>query len=523
MENIEIESTGSLAEYTEKKLREFLRENIEERRTVFIKKIVIHEVDKKNDNLKDDVDYVKVWVHTHDEVDTENLFNDPIIFYKDAPVRMSDLYKDHKGIATSESYVLNNQYESLWLAIEARGTDLTIKELFDDLFKKVKVSKKLAKKLYKFQVSYVTKNKDHSEFFGGGLIGTVPITFKNSEELNLFNNIFKVDVNDIKNRLKECPSINTSFKVTGDPLNLSIFYLVHRFLSDRKLSSTVKRRAAYDLLMIFNYRTISALHNNGFRFLASPEVSKQAYEELSGRFIIKQCGSWKNYMEIRANKVIDTESNHFKSLLTMSSDHKFLYSISDTQGRIRSTFKLMYRVLDRVKNEGDRLSVVSGVDKGTDKEENSDVVSGVKGKTTKMLSDVMIPATFVNKKMVKVISSIIPGLSEKNLTDLLTRFSKLTMSSDYKKANGFIVNSITYCYSHIQEVDISPKVQKDVLYVLSVLKGALGSSRSSDTSLAVIRDDGLWLVKKASNKNDKQLLSSLRSALILYIFLYTFV
>ena len=84
----------------------------------------------------------------------------------------------------------------------------TIKSVCDELLKDLVFDTKLINKLYKFQVGFTHKNKEHMEFFGGNLTGVQRVRFTNSDFSEYFDTIINHDPNELRNRLEKTIVIN---------------------------------------------------------------------------------------------------------------------------------------------------------------------------------------------------------------------------------------------------------------------------------------------------------------------------
>lgn len=125
----------------------------------------------------------------------------------------------------------------------------TLKEAFDDIFDGIKFDEALAKSLYKFRVNYMSANKDHMEFFGGNLLGVNIVRFKDSDVNNFFA-LFDLEYKEVVDQVRRVTTIDHSFKVGSDVFNLTVIYVIHRFLNS-PVNQITRQKACYDTAMIF--------------------------------------------------------------------------------------------------------------------------------------------------------------------------------------------------------------------------------------------------------------------------------
>ena len=413
-----------------------------------------------------------------------------------------------------ESDLMNNIVSSNENSGGGRGC---IRAFFDGHYKHVKVDKKLAYSLHKYRISYSIKNH---EFFSGVVLGTVPLYFKDSDVNTLYRNMLDILPITITKDYGSCPSI-PPYKITGDLYNLSLFWLIHKFISS-KLPAKVKMDGAIECMLLFNYRTIAALSSNGFRYLADPAAATAAYEKLSNRFILKQTKSWEGYMQYRATNVITTESVHWKNLMTMADDKKFLYAISDSQGRIADTFKQIYRVYVSVLENNDSIVSTSTVDEAFGEKDIVGIYGNDATKIQAVVNASNNPTNFYKVEIADILTQLYPVITKSNLATLLRDYSKNTMGRYSKMINSFTSDALVWVYQYLSTSALAPSEKKRLPIVLSYVRRAISSSRSTDPSLLKLRDDGYVLINRLI-KTDKQTTLTYRTVLILYLFMYSIV
>ena len=413
---------------------------------------------------------------------------------------------------------MNNEYDGKSISIEdSSGGKQCIKKFFDGHYRHVKIDKALAFKLHKYRVEYSIKNH---EFFSGVLLGTVAVYFKDSDVYVLYREMLDVMPVTITNDFKSCPSI-PPYKITGDLYNLSLFWLMHKFLSS-SLPTKVKEDGAKECMLLFNYRTIAALISNGFRYLADPAAAQAAYERLSNRFILKQTKSWEGYMQYRADAVITKESVHWDNLHTMANDKKFLYAISDSQGRIADTFKQIYRIYVQVLEDNEKLISTSTVDEAFGEKEIAEIYDNDASRVLAVVNASSNPSNFYRSDIADILIQMYPIVTKSNMTLFIHDYSKGTMGRSSTRINKFTTDALVWVFDYISNSDMTPSEKKQLPVVLSYVRNAVASSRSTDPKLAQLRVDGLFIVNSLI-KVDKQTALTYRTVLILYLFMYSVV
>lgn len=187
---------------------------------------------------------------------------------------------------------------------------ITLKEVLDDQFKDVVFDKRLMDAIYRYQVEFLNRNSEHLAFFGSNLIGVHAIRFRVADTLKFYKDVVDVDYLELERALKKVTTISQEFKIISDAFNLTMMYMVHRLATSPKLTDTQKKRAIYDMALVFFYRCIAVRQSDYFHFPADPKIAQAAYAKLSNKFLIKKVGTWRAVMEYRAKELVDPKGLH---------------------------------------------------------------------------------------------------------------------------------------------------------------------------------------------------------------------
>lgn len=398
---------------------------------------------------------------------------------------------------------------------------VTLAEVFDPLFKHLRYDGKLAKAIYRYQVSYLNSNKEYIEFYGSNLLGVHIVRFKDNDVARLFDEVLDVDYLQLSEDLKRVTGINQEYKISSDVLNLTLFYLLHKFMTTKLLDGHSRERVCYDVALLFFYRTTAALISYNFKYPADPKIAQQAYANLSQKYLIKQLGSWGKVMDYRAKELISSKSIHYKALVAYNNDNSIVYAINDSQGRVRDMIKNYYGEFARVHSQGDRVGTTSSTYTDMEGEEN------VKEKTKSVESyveyirDIIVDKhSFIKDDLVGIISRVNANVSFRSLKVCLE-----WISSEYgnqklhKEIDDFVSTSVIHSF-HLIQYNIAPKSMRDYPAILTGLKNLLASSRSVDPELQKIKDLGERVVTKSfPYKVSEPLVIATRNSLVLYLVL----
>lgn len=402
---------------------------------------------------------------------------------------------------------------------------LTLAEVFDEHFKKVKFDNRLARLVYGYQLWYVNHNREHLEFFGSNLIGVQVVRFKDKDVLKLFDEVLDIDFIHLSNDIKKVPSINQDFKISSDVFNLTIMYLIHRFMTSALINDNQRKKATYDSAILFFYRTISALLSDYFRYPADPKVVQMAYANLSNKFLIKKLGSWHKVMDYRAKDLSGKEGIHYDKLVSFNNDLAIVYAINDSQGRIRDMVKSYYSEFMKVNGDGEKIASTSSTFMDAEGEE------AVKEKTRSIESYVDYikgivsdKHSFVRDDLVGVISRMNTNSSFRMIKSVLNWMSDNSSNSKYNKTiEEFVGLSVVHSFFLLSS-NVGVINMRDYPHILVTLKNLYLSTRSTDKDLTRIRELGEDIIRASqTDKVGDSLMLATRTSIILYIALRTLV
>lgn len=393
----------------------------------------------------------------------------------------------------------------------------TLKEAFDDIFDGIKFDEALAKSLYKFRVNYMSANKDHMEFFGGNLLGVNIVRFKDSDVNNFFA-LFDLEYKEVVDQVRRVTTIDHSFKVGSDVFNLTVIYVIHRFLNS-PVNQITRQKACYDTAMIFFCRCCAALICANFTYPADPKVAQLAYANLSQKYLIKRLGSWNKVLDYRTLALLDKkESPHTRTLQFFDEDPKIQYVISDSQGRIREMFKGYYSEFMIVHQQGDSLTIQKSFVTGAEGEDVlREKTMGPENYIYFIREIIPDRDTFIRGDILQIVSRNNSNTSLRAVTSTLEWLVDGSMDPKrHKQVDDFICR-VLVLMAHFMQYNIEANRHRDLAYVLSTLKNLFLSTRSVDPDLIKVREMGEKIVTEAQGKMSTSLMMATRTAVIIYI------
>lgn len=395
-----------------------------------------------------------------------------------------------------------------------------LKTVMDRHFDKVKFDSKLAKALYRFNIEYINSSREYLEFYGSNLLGVQIVRFKDSDVSRFFD-ILDVDHYRLREDIKTVTDINQAFKISSDTLNLTIMYLLHRFINSTQVDAKTRDRVLFDVGSLFFYRTLAALISDNFRYPADPKIVQKAYANLSNKYLIKRLGTWGKVVEYRANKLVNAKGLHYNAIKNLDDDLAIVYAINDSQGRVRDIVKNYYGEFIKVHSQGESIGRTSSTVLDAEGEET------VKDKTMSveryihyvedLLSD---EHGLIKDDLLTIISKINSNVSYRSLRQVLKwMVNAYGHTQQHKLVDEFVQVSLVHSF-HLIEYTICPSSLRDYSTILAQLKNLLASSRSTDPDLLRIKQLGEEIVTMAfPYKVNTGLVIATRSSVVMYLVL----
>lgn len=402
----------------------------------------------------------------------------------------------------------------------------TLLTVFDRHFEKVKFDGKLARLVYRYHISMSTKNPEHIQFFGGNLLGVNTLRYTPKDVKNFFDQVLDIDYSLLEADIRQLNTIYHGNSISGDILNLTLFYMIHRWYTTPDLNQKARMQSAYDTALIFCYRCTFAMTNNFFKYPADPKVAQAAYANLSNKHLIKRKGSWKKLCEYRATRIVEEKTAkgepglNYARLYLFTDDIEVTDMIQDSAGRFKSIFMQYYHEFDLVHKDGKSIGSTSATIKDADgemvlreKTQGTEVyVAFIRG----LIND---PSGFIDNDLVTVVADMNGNTSYRMVNETLHWLANAYHDIKYTQAVDKFVTDVVVQGMFYIEHNIPLGRRKDLPYILVTLRNLFLSTRSTDPQLLSIRKQGEKLVYANNRKISSSLMMATRTAIILYIIL----
>ncbi len=398
---------------------------------------------------------------------------------------------------------------------------ITAKQAFDQLFSSVKFDASLYKKIMHKNIAFITRNDDHKNFYGGQIVGCYPIYYSLSDQDGFFTDLFNVTFDAAEEASKSITTINQSFKVSSDTINLTIMYVCYRFLSDKSISHSDREKYVLSMLDYFSYRTIAVLISGYFHYPVSENEAMSLFEKLSNRYLIKHLKNWREYCQYRSKEFLNSKFKHIFE--TFKNDELLVEGINDLFRRTKDTLLNIYAEFVRHHEEGvtmgSRKTSMTDID---GKDILADRTNTPESYYNYLLTTLTDNNSFIKEEVVEATSEIIKTVEyddfKKFLLDMMTyiHHSKDQFSEVSEYMHDVISNAIEY----LMENDYIIREHHDLLYIMEKVSSNVLYARGDDLSVNDIKDRGEKIVMRITKHHEgHKKVFSLRNAFYVYIVL----
>lgn len=393
---------------------------------------------------------------------------------------------------------------------------VNIHDAFDKHLGHLTFDTKLYRSIQRFRIAWMQKSDKYAEFLGGTLLGVHEIRFSTRDEDMFMVDVLKADYSAIAEDCRNMEGIDLNRKVSSNPFNLTIGYLMYRFINSKVIGKDLNK-ALTELYLIFAYKVTGSLLSKFFSFNTTEAIARATYEKLNNKFMLKQKGSWQALYEYRAIDTHAPNGLHYKRLKRYNASDA-VYVINDLQGRIREYIKNIYEVFMNVIKDGTAIRSSSAIEIAEDGDSIRDIVNRKDKYINYLYGIVNKKNDFIQDDLIYLIQMIIPNLAVDNFKTLLTYVSEneiVKPGSD----NDYYESIITITIAYLDSKKISNNYNQNVQDVLIALRGYWGSSRVSNPQVAILKNKLNKIVKKAIKKNTNWIIVTTVIAFCMYIFL----
>lgn len=403
----------------------------------------------------------------------------------------------------------------------------TLKAIFDEQFDEVVFDKALCQRIIRFSQWFMTRNDDHSAFFGGVLLGVNPIRFYDSDREKWYEEVIDIDESLLENGFKAASAIDFNYNVMSDVFNYTPIYLCHRLRMEKGISKSLVEEAQMHAFMVLHYRFLTSLLVTRFRYPADPEIAQATYASLSMRFDIKKYGSWRNLLEARSSNLASPESiyngviNDFSPDTSKGTGASVIRVVTDTQGRIRELVNKIYAIHVNNKDLGKRVSITTDIQFD---HLGETVLKDRKGGYASLLryanEVALLPQSLIKPELVDVINNLMSTMPPQLLIESLKYLSTHYQQPKMEALELIVKEALLFAFDFMHRNRTLVRTN-DLATILVRLRALLTASRTTDPVIIRLRNLTEQLVLKAVNTKNTAVIASVRTGLLLYIVLRT--
>ncbi len=392
----------------------------------------------------------------------------------------------------------------------------TVREVFEYALSDKEIDEALAKSIDTYLHEFLNRNKDHASFFGGVLLGVEVVRFLESDKNNWFDNILQADEETLREYLHALPGINKEWKVSSNVMSLSCVWLVHKFFHS-SLPAEMKMKAMMNVLIILQIKGVTSILFNFFRFPADKQVAEATYAALNMKFILKETGSWLNLLTYRAKEILSRTSPNYNAISRMDKDKEVVDMLNTIHGALKSYIKNMRGVMEHVRLTGGKIKTTTAV-AGIDGEEIlKDRTKGPQALTNYIKSILSDRNSFIRENLLHIVLVSMPTINADYLTSALEWLSSNYFGKEHKKVEEIINLTMLHSYSYLTTGATVSKANSSLINIISKMRGAYTSSRSSDADLLELRKLVEEFIKPVVSSRTPAVLSATRTGVLLYI------
>lgn len=403
----------------------------------------------------------------------------------------------------------------------------TLLEIFTEECGQLVIDKALVERCEGFVKSFVSKNREHINFFGGNLLGVDKVRWTDVEYNYWFDDILKADDIEIKKGIAQIPEIDPDWKRANDPVNLSMLWLTHAFyVSD--LPKDLKERGMIAVMELMQFKFISSLMSHYFPYPADRHTAQTAYTTLTKKFDLKMAGDWKRFFHDRAITTINPKSIHQSTIERFDNIKDIVYMVTDIQGRLRAVVKNMAAVFYEIKESGNIITSSGMLGMDADglylKDKQSTFVK-YRQYVYSILGDAK---SFIKPDLLAIIAKKNTTANPNTVRNVLEWMSanvdnrNLVLSDDQGNIitdnylKRFIDETLLHCFGFV----ISKRIRlNDLPSLLDKLRSVYMASRTTDPAVLDIRLYGDKIVTEAIKSGKGKVVSPERTSLALYVVL----
>ncbi len=399
---------------------------------------------------------------------------------------------------------------------------INVKSVFDTECSHLKFDKKLGVLIARYVLDFINKNSDHMTFFGGNLTGVQIVRFKEEDRNRWFTDILGTDELLLEDLLYKLPEIVKERHTTSDVFNISVMWVIHRFMVSPLLNSDDKHDAMINASLALQMKYLTSLLFNYIKYPIDREVAEATYAAFTMKYALKKYGSWLATLTARSEDMIAKDSIHYNTFFKFNDDKKITYAISDSQGRIRDMLKNIMALFKQVHAQGERIITTSDIVEHDGENVLKDKQNNLIRYNRYLHTTITDKNSFIKDELMEVVGKAMPTMPTKLLYQVLNWCSDNYRRSGADEVEKLIDITITHSFNYLIDHRSILKSNVNLPEFVARLRGVYMSSRSTDDDLLLMRQYGETIVRASASTKNPTIIASIRTGLLLYIVLRGF-
>lgn len=382
----------------------------------------------------------------------------------------------------------------------------------------VKVDKHLIRKIYSFVQNFINTNEEHTEFFGGHLLGVHRAVWVDDvhgvEWLEEVCGV--IDMEGLEADINEVPEIEPNWTVSSNPVNLSCLYMAH-ILHTSKLPQRDKDQAIVYTIITSHIKHLTSGIRRRFRYKANEATAVAHFESLDYRTDLKKYGSWFKLLENRGEQVIGKDFLWKKQLETYQGSYDIMKWANDLQDRLMDVLNALTESFHIVKEQEAKIYSSSRIKEYDGVKEIANVRNQQREIITQLKETVPHTHEFIRESLIADTISIITTGDERFLTSALTYISE--NHRVIQKLDDVLSKLVIYMFEQAKEEGIK---MTDVPALVGKYRNVFRSSRTKNPEVVFIKTYLKQYVEEAIPRARPAMQAATVVALFIYLTLLVF-
>ncbi len=389
-------------------------------------------------------------------------------------------------------------------------------------------------------VFFETKEQ-HPSALNSPYLGVVPMFFTRNDVAMLFA-VTGADIHEVELIAMESDVTEDNWVISNDPYNLMVVYLIHRVLTEPKLSNDLKDQTSMALLKLLHYKFFTSVVNKSYPYGADEATMAYVINSMTKKYDIIRVESWGALIEERCRDVLTEGSIHYKTFIEFKDDVDIVLILSDCQTNLRQKIVRVNQLYYEAKATNDKISTYSSVDVIDGKKIIVQTTEVFDVMNANMQLQILSPARLIDLELVEVLTSKYREVSVELMRSLLVKFCEMNVEqkenrSFKKKINiqdpksgekvpvltsiseliqTFLQKTYRYCINS-KDVDITSK-KSILIKTLNIYT----SSQILDEDILLIKRSFIYLITKMEISRRAATIAALTTCLILYLLVRSF-